>query len=294
MRYVIVTPVRDEAPHVGTMIDSVLAQSLQPLRWVIVDDGSSDSTPEIVARKTRGIDWVTVIGATTSHRRNLGVAEVVAFQRGLESVEHKDWDYVVKLDADVQLPSDYFEKLLARMTVDESWGIASGVYLELVGERWQQVEMPPYHAAGASKVVRSSCFKAIGGFVAEKGWDTVDEIRAQMTGWRTGHFRDLQFHHLKHEGSAMGSLETHRFHGEIYYRTGGGLIFLIAKSLRRMWTGKPLLIGGLAMLRGYLTPLLARAPRLVSTAEARFYRRMLHRRLMHSLFRRRMNNNFSD
>jgi len=293
MRYVIVTPVRDEAAHVGTMIDSVLAQSVPPWRWVIVDDGSSDSTPEIVARKTRGIEWVTVI-ATGSGRRNLGIAEVVAFQRGLESVEYGEWDYVVKLDGDVRLPPDYFERILARMSADDSWGIASGVYLELADKRWRQVEMPPYHAAGASKVVCRPCFQAIGGFVADKGWDTVDEIRAQMNGWRTGHFDDLQFQHLKDEGSAMGSLETHRFHGEIYYRTGGGPIFLIAKAVRRMWTGRPLVIGGLIMLRGYLVPLLRGAPRLVSKAEARFYRRMIQRRLMHALFGRRSSNEVCD
>lgn len=141
------------------------------------------------------------------------------------------------------------------------------------------MRMPEYHAAGASKVVRRQCYEDIGGFVAAKGWDTLDEIRAGMQGWRTGHFSDIRFDHLKPEGSAMGSLATHRFHGEIYYRTGGGLLFLLPKALYRMVSGKPRISGGFALLQGYFFALLNGEGRLVNKAEARFYRRMLISRL---------------
>jgi hypothetical protein len=139
--------------------------------------------------------------------------------------------------------------------------------------------MPAYHAAGASKVLRRACFEAIGGFVASKGWDTVDEIRAGLRGWRTGHADDIRFRHLKPEGVAMGALATHRFHGEIYHQTGGGAPFLLAKALHRMAVAQPRVLGGLAMLWGYAAARLSGRPRLVTRDEARYYRALLRRRL---------------
>ena len=286
IRYVVVTPVRDEERYIPHTIDSMRAQTLQPLAWVIVDDGSTDSTPRIIVQCTQGAPWITVL-STGSAERKLGSAEVLAFDRGLAAVApNLGFDYVVKLDGDVRLPPDYFERLLARMVEDARWGIASGVYCEESEGGWRPVAMPTYHAAGASKVVRRECFEAIGGFVARKGWDTVDEIRAGLKGWRTGHFSDIQFQHLKPEGVAMGTLRTHRFHGEIYYQTGGGFLFLLAKVAHRMVAARPYVIGGAAMLFGYLHSLAMKEPRLVNVDEARFYRGMLNARLWWSIAHR--------
>lgn len=283
--YVIVTPVRDEAPYIADTIESVLNQSLVPLAWVIVDDGSTDQTPAIIRERTQGIPWITVI-STSSCERRLGSAEVVAFDRGLAAIGGQTkFEFVVKLDGDVRFAADYFERVIGRMAGDARWGIASGVYCELRNGSWATIKMPPYHAAGASKVIRYECFNAIGGFVAKKGWDTVDEIRAGLRGWKTGHFGEIQFQHLKPEGMAMGMLRTHRFHGEIYYQTGGGVLFLLAKVGLRMVAARPFLIGGLAMLFGYLIPLVARKPRVVTDEEARFYRSMLNKRLTTSVAR---------
>ena len=182
--YVVVTPVRDEERFIGDTLASMLSQTHKPLRWVIVDDGSTDRTPEILRAGTAGLNWVTVV-STNSKRRHLGSAEVLAFERGLHEIAPElPYAYVVKLDGDLRLPIDYFQRLLTRMSMRERCGIASGVYCEDTGSGWLPVRMPPYHAAGASKTVRRECFEAIGGFVARKGWDTVDEIRAGLLGWR--------------------------------------------------------------------------------------------------------------
>jgi poly-beta-1,6-N-acetyl-D-glucosamine synthase len=276
--YVIVTPVKDEAAHIGEMIKSVLSQTKRPDRWVIVDDGSTDKTPGIIATNVKGEDWITVLN-TKSTQRNLGSAEVIAFDKGLDTVQIDDFDYIVKLDGDVKLDPNYFQEILARMELDKGWGITSGVYREIHDGNWITIKMPSYHAAGASKVVRRECFKAISGFVAKKGWDTLDEIRAGLKGWKTGHFEDIVFAHLKPEGIAMGKLSTHRFHGEIYYQTGGGFLFLLVKGLHRMLCAKPFFIGGLVMILGYLESCITRKPRLVNDEEARFYSQMLARRL---------------
>lgn len=281
-RYVIVTPVRDEAPHISETIISVIGQSHRPERWVIVDDGSSDQTPSIIDKYARAVDWITVLSRESPHR-NLGSAEIIAFKQGLEVVEDMDFEFLVKLDGDVRLEADYFQKILTRMSSDPAWGIASGIYWERRGNNWIEASMPSYHAAGASKVIRRECYASIGGFVPQKGWDTLDEIRAGLRGWRTGHFADCRFYHLKCEGAAMGGWQTQRFHGEIYYETGGGVLFLLAKGLHRMLFARPLIIGGLAMMFAYLRPLVYGKPRLANYEEARFYRTMLNRRLLQSL-----------
>jgi poly-beta-1,6-N-acetyl-D-glucosamine synthase len=284
--YVVVTPVRDEASHIAQTINSMLSQTHPPLRWVIVDDGSTDETPQIIAGMIKGHDWI-IVAQTGNEARRLGSAEVIAFDRGLARLPaNLAYDFVVKLDGDLRFEPHYFERLISRMASDASWGIASGVYREEHGGAWLPVAMPPYHAAGACKVVRRACFEAIGGFVSSKGWDTVDEIRAGRLGWKTGHFEDVLFDHLKPEGKAMGALQTHHFHGAIYYQTGGGLPFLLAKAAHRAATKTPYLLSGVSMLLGYLQPLVARRPRLVNAAEARHYRSMLRQRLANAVTRR--------
>ena len=277
--YLLITPVRDEAAHIGATVASVLAQHHRPQRWVIVDDGSTDATPQLLRDSTRGHPWISVL-RRHSAARALGSAEVLAFQHGLAHVAGEPpCDFIVKLDADLRLPADYFERLLAYMAERPHWGIASGVYCEWRHGQWVDIPMPAYHAAGASKVVRRACFEQIGGFVPRKGWDTVDEIRASLRGWTTGHLPELRFQHLKPEGAAMGGLATQRFHGEICHQTGAGLGFVLAKALHRMVSGWPPVVGGLALLWGYLWPLLTRQPRLVTPEEAQHYRRMLAARL---------------
>ena len=280
--YVIVTPVKDEAAHIEDMIKSVLAQTKRPDRWIIVDDGSTDKTSEIISSNTKGITWISVLN-TKSTFRNLGSAEIIAFNKGLDTVLVDDFDFIVKLDGDVKLNPDYFQEILKRMEHDKSYGIISGVYREMHDGNWVTIKMPSYHAAGASKVVRRECYKAIGGFVPQKGWDTLDEIRAGLHGWKTGHFEDIVFAHLKPEGIAMGKLNTHRFHGEIYYQTGGGFLFLLVKALHRMLFAKPFFIGGMALIFGYLAPLFMEKQRLVNRKEANFYKKMLNKRLLNFL-----------
>jgi len=279
LSYVVISPVKDEAPYIGATLDSICAQTIRPLRWIIVDDGSSDATAEIVDLRARQCEWITLVRRPRSGMRGAGSPVVAAFNLGLELVRDEKFDLIVKLDGDLQIPPAYFERLLRRFEEDPRLGIASGVYCERKETGWEPVDMPDYHAAGASKAIRRRCFEEIGGFVASRGWDTVDEIRAQTHGWRTRHFPDLTFQHLRAEGSARGPLYTSRLHGEVYYLTGGSLPFFLIKALHRMISTKPLFLGGIMLLAGYLRPLVQRRPRLVSPSEAKHYRRTLNRRV---------------
>jgi len=284
-RILIVSPVKDEERFVERTLRSVTNQTLLPSRWIIVNDGSTDATPRLLQRYAGQYPWIQVVERPHQGPRAPGSAVMHAFYEGLSSAGDIEHDYVVKLDCDLDLPPDYFESLITRFEHDDSLGIASGQYLEDGPQGWHPIDMPEYHAAGASKMIRAECFQQIGGFVRERGWDTVDEVRAQCNGCTTRHFRDIQFRHLKPEGSGIGSLRTNVMHGDVYFLTGGGPLFLTLKVVHRMIFGTPRLTGGLAMLYGYVRSALSGRARLVSDAEARHYQKLLNRRLVPSRLR---------
>jgi len=284
-KYVIVSPVKDEEKYIETTIKSVICQTVKPARWIIVDDASRDGTPGIIRRYTEKFPWIEVLRLDRDSKRRLGFAEVRAFACGYRLIEDVPHDFVVKLDCDLDLPPDYFEQLIARFGDDERLGIASGIHLEKNGRRWVPGRDPGYHAVGASKMLRSECYRQIEGFLLCPGWDTVDEIRARARGWKTCHFKELSFYHLKPEGSASGYLKANLMCGEIDYLTGVGAHFVLLKSLQRMIVGKPILLGGLGLIASFLKAFMLRKPKLVSTHEAKLYRQLLNRRMVEGIRR---------
>jgi glycosyltransferase involved in cell wall biosynthesis len=278
--YVIITPVKDEERYIDATLRSVTCQTVLPARWIIVDDSSSDSTPEKLHKYAAKFPWITILRLDRNGERDLGVTEIQAFSEGYGLLWGMRYDFIVKLDGDVELPTSYFQELLKRFVDEPRLGIASGAYLEEKNGEWKKVVSPRYHACGASKMIREECFREIGGFILSRGWDTVDEIRAQIRGWKTAHFPELCFRHLKREGSAVGARGANRFHGEIYYLTGGGLFFFVLKCAYRGLRVRPFVSSGIQMFLGYLDLWAHKRPRAVSTEEARFYRRLLNRRLL--------------
>jgi glycosyltransferase involved in cell wall biosynthesis len=278
-RYIVISPVKDEERHVEHTLRSMANQTVKPVKWIIVDDGSSDRTPSLIEQYRTENDFIQVIQNPPGRARQPGGGVVRAFNAGYEAVKSLEYDVIVKLDCDLSFEPDYFEKLLRRFTADPKLGIASGVYLEDLKDRgWTVISMPTYHAAGASKIVRRTCFDEINGFVASRGWDTVDEIRAMARGWKTTHFPDAQMKHWKPEGAGIGRWRTNIMHGEIYYLTGGGFLFFAIKVLHRM-RSRPYVLNGLALFWGYLRSALKRKDRLVTPEEAHCYRSLLNQRL---------------
>lgn len=278
-RYVIISPVKDEERYVELTLQSVIGQTVKPVLWVIVDDGSRDKTPEIIQRYVAAHPFIRLLRHPHSGERQLAFGEVRAFNWGFDSLDSVDYDFIVKLDCDLSFEADYFEKLLERFRRDERLGIASGVYLEQSKTGvWKEIVMPPYHAAGASKVMRRICFEEIGGFIAAPGWDSLDEIQAMTRGWTTVHFKGLRMQHHKCEGSSMGAINTSIMHGEAFYRTGGSKLFFGLKVLDRIFS-RPYIVAALALLWGYLQASTKRKPRLVTEAEARYYKTLLLGRL---------------
>jgi len=278
--FVIISPVKDEARYVERTIQSVLGQSVRPYRWIIVDDGSRDSTPQILTRYSKQYSWITVLTVPRDSERKPGSAEIIAFMAGYRLIEKDHFDFVVKLDCDLDIPPEYFETLIRRFEANPKLGIASGIYMEEHKRVWKPVKIPNYHAAGCSKVIRAECFHDMGGFILRPGWDTVDEIRAQVMGWETRHFEDIAMRHLKPEGAGIGFSRTNLMHGQIYYLAGGGTLFLLLKCLHRLIFGRPILLGGVMMSVGFIKAYLKGEPKLVSDREAVHYRRLLNDRIL--------------
>ena len=281
-RYVVVSPVKNEAAYVRRTLDSMCGQTVRPHRWVIVDDGSIDGTREILERYAAAHSWIRLLRLDPGMPRQTGSRVIQNFLAGY-AVLDEEFDFVVKLDCDLEIPPGYFETMLRRFGDDPSLGIASGIYLEQREGAWIPMDMPPYHAAGAMKMLRAACYRDIGGFVAANGWDAVDEIKALARGWQTRHFTDLRVLHLKDEGSGVGFRRMSRMSGEIHYLTGGGALFFFAKAVHRIVFGRPLVVGGLAMVGGYLACVVKRPQKLVNIEEARYYRKMLNRRMLNDL-----------
>jgi biofilm PGA synthesis N-glycosyltransferase PgaC len=273
-RYVLISPCRDEADFMERTLDSVVGQSIPPAKWIIVDDGSSDATPQILAKYQKKHDWIEVVTRRDRGKRSVGPGVVDAFYAGYALVKDADYPYLCKLDLDLLLPPRYFEILIQRMEADPTIATCSGkAYIEengvLVDERHGDDT-----SLGMTKFYRASCFKAIGGFVREVMWDGIDCHKCRMNGWTACSWDEpeLRFVHLRPMGSSQVSIYTGRMrHGFGQYFMGTSLLFMIASAVFRL-NQKPYVIGSAALLWGYLKSALQRKPRYQDPEFRKFLR----------------------
>jgi glycosyltransferase involved in cell wall biosynthesis len=280
-RYVLISPCRNEADFMRQTLDSVIAQSAPPAKWVIVDDGSSDATPLILREYARRHSWIEVVTRQDRGRRAVGPGVIEAFYAGYERIRPGDFDYLCKLDLDLRLPRRYFELLMARMEANRRIATCSGkAYIEkdgnLVHERHGD-EM----SIGASKFYRVSCFQELGGFVREVMWDGIDCHRCRMRGWIACSWDDpeLRFVHLRPMGSSQTSIFAGRMrHGYGQYFMGTGFAYMAASAVNRI-AEKPYVLGSLAMLWGWLSSAISGKPRY-DDADFRCFLRRYHWRAL--------------
>jgi len=263
-KYLLISPCRNEADFMRQTLDSVVAQSVQPSRWVIVDDGSTDETPQILADYASRYPWIQVVTRSDRGRRSVGPGVIEAFYAGYETVDPDEYDYLCKLDLDLRLPPRYFEVLMQRMEANSRIATCSGkAYIEkdggLVSERHGDET-----SIGASKFYRVDRFKELGGFVRQVMWDGIDCHRCRMRGWIACSWDDdaqLRFVHLRPMGSSQQSIFVGRIrHGYGQYFMGTGFLWMLATAIYRI-PEKPYVIGGLAILWGWLRSWMRRLPR---------------------------------
>lgn len=283
-RYVVISPCRDEADFMRKTLDSVIAQSVRPSLWVIVDDGSSDETPAILAECAARHDFIRVVRREDRGGRSVGPGVIEAFYAGLAKVDLSQFDYLCKLDLDLILPPKYFETLIGRMEQNPRLGNCSGKpYFVGAGGELISEGCGDENAIGASKFYRRRCFQDIGGFVRQVMWDGIDGHRCRMLGWIACSWDEpeLRFIHLRPMGSSHRGLWTGRKrHGYGQYFMGTGMIYMTASALCRI-ARRPAVIGSAAMWWGYVSSMLAGKARYEDLEFRSFLRRYQWSCLLH-------------
>lgn len=275
-KYLIITPCRDESEYIQITIDSMAKQSLLPACWVIVDDGSTDETPQILNKAKKEHPFIKVINRKDRGMRAVGPGVIEAFNTGLKAVDLNDYDYVCKMDGDLGLPPTYFETIIKRMEDDPLIGNFSGkTYIRRGSNSWVSERMGDENAIGPAKFYRMRCFKDIGGFVKQASWDGIDGHKCRMKGWIAGSVDDesLRIKHYRPQGSSQKGIWTGRLRwGRGKYFMGSSLIYTMAAAIFRLFE-YPYIIGGVGIITGYLSAMMKKMPRYDDREYLRFFRR---------------------
>lgn len=286
--YCIVSPCRNEAAYARVTLETVCRQSIPPTVWVIVDDGSADETPDILAEYAAKHGFIRIVRREDRGKRAVGPGVIEAFYAGLDTVDLNQFDFVCKLDLDLELPARYFEILMQRLHENPRIGTCSGKpYFRGAGGELISEGLGDENAIGASKFYRVECFEDIGGFVRQVMWDGIDGHRCRMRGWIACSWDDpeLRFVHLRPMGSSQQSIWTGRMRwGFGQYFMGTGLLYMAVSSVYRM-TRRPFVLGGLCMLWGYLKAWWQRVPRYEDPEFRKFLRRYQWRCLVYGKHR---------
>jgi len=280
LSYVLITPARNEEAFIEKTIESVIHQTVLPLKWVIVDDGSTDKTGEIVGRYLARHPWIELVQMPQRRDRSFA-AKVQAFNAGHERVKNLDYEIVGNLDADLSFNADYFEFILGKFREDADLGVAGTVFREDGYSSERQSFEGHNHVAGGCQLFRERCFDEIGGFTPNEagGVDWIAVTTARMMGWKTESFREKPFFHHRHLGMAERSALTATFsYGEKDYYLGGHPIWELFRIIYRL-TKRPYIIGGLALGLGYGWAMLRRMKRPISNELMIFHRREQMRKL---------------
>ena len=278
--YVIITPVRDEEEHLEKTIHSVASQSLVPRLWVIVDDGSRDGTGRIADAAAQRYPWVRVVHRADRGYRQAGGGVVEAFYAGYELVKDDDrWAFIVKLDGDLEFDPTYFEHLLSFFGEDPALGIGGGDVHSRYGGQAVLERQPRFHVRGATKVYSRRCWEAIGGLLRAPGWHTLDEVTANMLGFKTRSFAQLKVVQQRATGAVNGTWHNFVKNGRANYLSGYHPLFVAAKCTRRLFA-PPYVIGALGIFAGYTRGYIARERRVVDARVVRYLRRQQMNRLL--------------
>lgn len=273
MSYIIVTPVRDEEAYLHHTLKSVVRQNIRPAQWVIVNDGSMDGTGEIIDEYAREHAWIRAVHRTNRGFRKSGGGVVEAFKEGLDALTYRDWDFIVKLDGDLSFEPDYFERCFAHFKQDHRLGVGGGMIYNVMPDGTKEREGgPAFHVRGASKIYRRKCWEDIGGFWPAPGWDTLDEVKANMRGWTSRSFPELPLTHYRVTGAADGRWRNLVKNGKSDFISGYHPLFMMAKCISRL-TSRPYLFGSFALAYGFIKSYLTGIPQVDDPDLIRYLRR---------------------
>jgi glycosyltransferase involved in cell wall biosynthesis len=273
LEYVLITPARNEAAYIELTIQSVIAQTVLPKRWLIVSDGSTDETDAIVEKYLPGRPWLELVRLPPRKERHFA-AKVNAFKVGYDRVKDVSFDVIGNIDGDVSFGPDFFQFLLSKFASMPKLGVAGTDYIEGDFHSFKDSYINAQHVNGQCQLFRRECYEDIGGYLPIKGGgiDWVAVTTARMKGWTTMSFSERTFNHHRKMGTAGTTEIGARFHyGKKDYFLGGHPLWQLFRGTFQM-AKKPYVVGGLALLAGYLSCWIRGAERPVSPELMRFHR----------------------
>lgn len=279
MKYMVITPARNESKYIKQTIVSVTNQTILPDRWIIVDDGSTDDTVQIVNQYVKKFSWIQLHKLDTKDEKRQGGSKVVnAFNEGLKIIRGLEWDFIVKLDADLILPENYFEEILNVFNNDAKIGLAGGIIMNKKGDTYVQEGGINYHIRGAFKTYRRACFEEIQGFKPVWNWDGLDEMEALYKGWKTKCV-DLKVKHLRPTTSAYDKSEHGRKSGYNAYQMRTSTSLILMRFIRNIFT-KPYLLYGLYYLDGYRRAFISKPEYIIEKDLGKFINKFHIKRIL--------------
>ena len=282
MKYYIVIPSYNEEALIGLTLQSLISQTVLPSKIVVVNDNSTDRTAEVVLEFAKNNPYISLVNKSSENIHLPGSKVIQAFEKGFETLDD-NYDLIVKIDADLILPPNYFETIIKHFQSDERIGMVGGFcYIEKNGEWILENLTDKDHIRGALKAYRKETFQQIGGLKPAMGWDTVDELLCKFYNWKVVTDESLHVKHLKPTGASYNKAARYK-QGEAFYSLGYGFIITAISSLKlAMRKGKPLLF--IDYIMGFWKAKSSGKPLFVTAEQAKFFRNYRWKKMKEKLF----------
>lgn len=273
-KYVLITAVRNESKFIAITVNGVINQTVKPVRWVIVNDNSSDQTGDILSQLINKVNFITVIERKSKEVRGVG-SKVQSIKIALDTLKIENYQYIGILDGDIELPSNYYERMIEKLEEDKLLGVIGGTLSEIRNGKKYISRSGTHHVIGAVQFFKRRCFDEIGGIpiLHTVGEDSAALIAARIAGWKTETIRDIKFEHLKPTGVSLSSAIEKGFKlGVGDFNIGVSVLFAIGKYIRRLFW-RPIIIYGSCYAIGYLYSFVFVRKHEVSTAFIKKYKK---------------------
>jgi glycosyltransferase involved in cell wall biosynthesis len=269
LRYTVITPARDESENIPRLAESLLAQSVLPERWLVVDNGSQDGTREIVEARHAASPWIELLVTDGEQSAVRGRPIVRALHRALDELPDPP-DIVVNVDADISFEPDFFARLLSAFEQDPALGIASGTCYELEADGWRERHVTGSTVWGATRAYRWKCLQQVLPLEERLGWDGIDEFKANALGWSTETLKDLPFRHHRREGERDGGqFKARAAQGRSAWYMGYRPWYLVLRALHNARRDR----AALGLVWGYAAAAMSREARMSDPAARAYLRR---------------------
>ena len=282
MKYYIVIPSYNEEALIGLTLQSLISQTVLPSKIVVVNDNSTDRTAEVVLEFAKNNPYISLVNKSSENIHLPGSKVIQAFEKGFETLDD-NYDLIVKIDADLIFPTNYFETIIKHFQSDERIGMVGGFcYIEKNGEWILENLTDKDHIRGALKAYRKETFQQIGGLKPAMGWDTVDELLCKFYNWKVVTDESLHVKRLKPTGASYNKAARYK-QGEAFYSLGYGFIITAISSLKlAMRKGKPLLF--IDYIMGFWKAKSSGKPLFVTAEQAKFFRNYRWKKMKEKLF----------